>query len=90
MKITCRKTTHYEMNRYPEYCAECPAFSTTVYSCYEGQGTEGHCELGCFVGSDMRDFDGGKLFEGCDMMSNPNVTVTPSEGEESAIIESIW
>ena len=73
--------TTYVLEHYPTKCAECPAFRLTPYSCHNERGVEAQCLLGYMGGHDMRDFTGGRLFPGCRIQENPNVTVDPSRFE---------
>lgn len=74
MKIKCKKTVSYEMERYPESCRECPCFSTTQYHCMNECGDEAHCELG-YMHRDMRDFYGNVKFKGCGIENDERVTL---------------
>lgn len=65
----------WEMERYPEFCKECPAFHTHPYRCHNEFGFEGKCMLGYMAGHDMRDFSGTSRFSECKIENNPNVTL---------------
>lgn len=74
-RIEFKKEVHYTMNRYPENCGECPAFSTSAYQCHNERGWEGHCDLGYMKGFDMRDFTGGQLFRCCMIKADKRVVI---------------
>lgn len=74
MRIKCKKHITYEMERYPEKCSECPAFSQTPYSCMNERGMEAHCELG-FMCGDMRDFYGNIRYPDCKIEKTANVVI---------------
>ena len=63
--IKCKKYITYEIERYPEYCKECPAFEQTPYSCHNERGMEADCELWYMSGADMRDFTGNLKYDKC-------------------------
>lgn len=69
----------WEMERYPRYCKECPAFHTRPYSCHNEFGFEGQCMLSYMAGHDMRDFRGVSRFNGCKIESDPNVVIVKGE-----------
>jgi hypothetical protein len=75
MKITYKKHIAYEMERYPEKCNECPAFSRTPYSCMNERGMVAHCELGYMDGRDMRDFNGNEKYSCCSIKNNKHVII---------------
>lgn len=71
--------TIIEMERYPRFCKECPAFHTHPYTCHNERGLEATCTLGYMTGHDMRDFYGDTCFSGCEIETNPDVTITKGE-----------
>ena len=81
-KVKFTKQIRYELERYPECCAECPAFYTTEYFCHNERGCEGNCELGYMKHSDMRDFSGRYLFNKCDIKNNSNVKLMKINNEK--------
>lgn len=72
--LKARKTTHYQLSRYPENCAECPAFTTHSYQCMNECGQEGHCDLG-YIDGDARDFTGRSLWPTCQIKNSLQVTI---------------
>lgn len=64
MNIKFRKYVIYEMERYPEKCSECPAFTQNQYTCHNDRGLEAGCDLG-YMDGDMRDFRGDIRYNGC-------------------------
>lgn len=77
--IKFKMRTILELERYPKICKECPMFTMTPYQCHNERGMEGGCILGYMDNHDMRDFDGWCLFKGCNIQSNPDVTIMKSE-----------
>ena len=73
--IEHKMVTRYLLERYPQHCAECPAFRQYPYQCHNERGMEGDCMLGYMAHSDMRDFSGNTRFEGCCIESDPNVAL---------------
>lgn len=63
------------IERYPNYCGECPFFRLYDYSCHNERGKEGHCELGYMGGHDMRDFYGKYKFVGCKIEENESIKI---------------
>lgn len=74
--------TIIEMERYPRFCKECPAFRTQLYSCHNERGFEATCALGYMTGHDMRDFQGAIRFSGCKIETNPDVTIMKGENND--------
>ena len=74
MKIKYKKYVTYEMERYPEYCKECPAFKQTPSFCHNERGMEADCELGYMCG-DMRDFVGNIKYNKCKIENDTRVRV---------------
>jgi len=66
----------YEMERYPEKCRECPAFSTSPYICHNESGEEADCQLGYMDGQDMRDFSGYRRHSKCKIEQDKRVTIS--------------
>ncbi len=60
-----KKHVTYEIERYPETCAECPAYFETPYQCCNERGWEADCSLGYMTGYDMRDYNSSRLFGCC-------------------------
>lgn len=73
--IKHRVQMRWEMERYPQYCKECPAFHTHPYTCHNEFGFEGECMLGYMADHDMRDFRGLNRFGGCRIETDPNVVI---------------
>lgn len=69
------KTIIAKIERYPDKCNECPFFRLSEYQCHNERGKEADCELGYMKGNDMRDFMGYRLFGGCRIRSNPNISI---------------
>ena len=65
----------FELEHYPTKCVECPAFIQTPYTCHNEIGLEADCRFGYMTRCDMRDFHGNRLFEKCDIVNNPDVTI---------------
>ena len=76
--IKYRKHITFEMERYPEKCNECPAFTQKPYSCMNERGMEAGCELGFMCGHDMSDFSGRTRFLDCDIEKSPKVVINKS------------
>ena len=72
--IRCREKISYEIERYPEFCKECPCFYTTQYANMNERGTVAHCKLGYMNRQDTRDFSGTKKFPYCQIESDKRVT----------------
>lgn len=53
------------VERYPNYCDECPMFYQTEYKHHGKRLQEAHCKLGYMEGFDTIDFSGRSLFRGC-------------------------
>lgn len=75
--IKHKKHIFYEMERYPEKCSECPAFTQKPYSCMNERGMEVGCELG-FMCGDMRDFSGRTRYSGCEIEKSARVSINKS------------
>ena len=68
-----------KIERYPESCKECPAYSEYPYSCHNERGWEADCSLGYMVGFDMRDYNSNRLFCGCRIRKDNRVTLMKPE-----------
>lgn len=64
-----------ELERYPEYCEECPMFCKEPYQCHNERGMKAGCSFGYMDNYDMRDFYGDILFDKCRIKDNPNVSI---------------
>lgn len=73
--IKYKNTISFEIERYPEYCKECPMFREKPYQCHNERGMEAGCILGYMDQYDMRDFYGDVLFDKCGIKENPNVSI---------------
>lgn len=73
MKVKCK--LKWVLERKPEFCGECPAFSLHEYQCHNERGYVASCALGYMAGHDMRDYGGGRLFPGCNIENDSDVTI---------------
>ncbi len=73
--IKFKKSVLYEIERYPNFCEECPAYSEHRYRCHNECGTVSDCELGYMAGRDMRDYNGKRFFIGCGMRHDKRVVI---------------
>lgn len=54
------------VDRYPNYCAECPMYYQEEYICHNERGVEANCKLGYMDGFDTRDWSGNfSVFHNC-------------------------
>lgn len=78
--IKFNKTVSYQIERYPNCCAECPAYLEHPYQCHNERGWEGDCSLGYMTGADMRDYNSRRLYGGCRIRNDERVTLMKKEG----------
>ena len=73
--IKCKKEVFYQLERYPQKCAECPCLRTSNYQCQNERGIVTGCELGYMDGFETRDYNTSKRFFNCDIENNKNVSL---------------
>lgn len=79
--IKFKKIVSFQIERYPDYCAECPAYFERPYQCHNERGMEGDCALGYMASNDMRDYNSRCLFGGCKIREDDLVTLM-EDGEK--------
>lgn len=77
------KSVSFILERYPHYCAECPAFRQTEYRCHNESGMCGGCELGYMAKADMRDFYGLRIWQGCRMRMDKRVKIAGEVADDA-------